>query len=156
MSAYLNVSGFEIVLPYDILDFMGCPSYISIIYSVVKHNIFLVPLKRRPKKAEIGAAKVPDKVYRRKAAFAFDMGLDFNPIMQEVSIAHSLFRNVQVDTDVMFISDFDLATIAKVPQKGLVSNVSISLDFANLRLLESVKDVGITEIYTTGGYAVGL
>lgn len=64
MSAYLNVSGFEIVLPYDILDFMGRPSYISIIYSVVKHNIFLVPLKRRPKKAEIGAAKVPDKVYR--------------------------------------------------------------------------------------------
>lgn len=84
------------------------------------------------------------------------MGLDFNPIMEKVSIAHSLFRNVQVDTDVMFISDFDLATIAKVPQKDLVSNVSISLDFANLRLLESVKDVGITEIYTTGGYAVGL
>ena len=104
----------------------------------------------------MGTAKVPDKVYRRKAAFAFDMGLDFNPIMEKVSIAHSLFRNVQVDTDVMFISDFDLATIAKVPQKDLVSNVSISLDFANLRLLESVKDVGITEIYTTGGYAVGL
>ena len=119
MSAYLNVSGFEIVLPYDILDFMGRPSYISIIYSVVKHNIFLVPLKRRPKKAEIGAAKVPDKVYRRKAAFAFDMGLDFNPIMQEVSIAHSLFRNVQVDTDVMFISDFDLATYCQGSSKGL-------------------------------------
>ena len=85
-----------------------------------------------------------------------DMGLDFNPIMEKVSIAHSLFRNVQVDTDVMFISDFDLATIAKVPQKDLVSNVSISLDFANLRVLESVRDVGITEIYTTGGYAVGL
>ena len=156
MPAYLNVSGFEIVLPYDTLDSMGCPSYITIIHSTSKHKMFLVPLKRRPKNAEIGAAKVPDKVYRRKAAFAFAMGLDFKPIMQEVSIAHSLFKNVQVDTDVLYISDLDLATIAKVPQKDLVSNVSISLDFANLRLLESVKDVGITEIYTTGGYAVGL
>ena len=156
MAAYLNVSGFEIVLPYDVLVSMGCPSYITIIHSVANHKMILVPLKRRPKDAEIGAAKVPDKVYRRKAAFAFAMGLDFKPIMREVSIAHSLFKNVQVDTDVVFISDLDMAAIAKVPKKDLVSNVSVSLNFATLRLLESVRDIGIMEAYTTGGYAVGI
>ena len=154
MFVYMNVSGFTMVVPYEALETMGRPEYISLIFNRGKQRLILIPVKRSAQ--ELAKVKIPDIVYRRKAAYALDGTPELCDLLSSIAGIAVRLQNVRFNADAAFMNDEDLAQVAGIKTHALVSNMSVCVDLSQWALDSSVHDGGISEAYTTGGYEVGI
>lgn len=154
MFVYLNVSGFTMAVPYEVLEIMGCPEYISLIFNRGKQRLILIPVKRSAQ--DLPKVKIPDIVYRRKAAFVLNGAAELSDLISSIAGITEHLQNIRFSADAAFLYDDDLAQVAGINVHTLVSSMSVYVDLSQWALDASVREGGVIEAYTTGGYEVGI
>ncbi len=145
MFVFANVLCYPIVIPYDVLDEMNHPKYISLIHNTEKRQLIIIPLKKRIDDA--GIVRVPPKVYERKAAFAVSSHSGWRDLIGILSYIPQSFQNVRVPATITYCSDETFSRLSGTPVKSVITGMAVMIDFTQLDIMASEPIENIGETY---------